>query len=66
MKIRTKLPVILVGFGAILATVVATTIERIYTAPAAILALFGYLGVGLLVCGYLGHPIEEVKEGDKE
>ncbi len=61
----TKLPVVLVGAGAILATVVATTIERIYTAPAAILTLFGYLGVALMVCGYLGHPIEEVK-GDEE
>ncbi len=62
----TKLPVILVGFGAILATVVATTIERIYTAPAVILTLVGYFGVALLVCGYLGYPIEEVKEEGKE
>ena len=61
----TKLPVIFVGFGAILATVVITTVERIYTAPAAALVFFGYLGVALAVCGYLGHPIEEVK-GDEE
>jgi hypothetical protein len=58
----TKIPAILIAAGATTATLIATYIERSYSPGAAVMVLFGYVGVGLMVCGFFGYPFKEEKE----